>query len=184
MHADDATRAAEVRSRVLDDDRSGSPFMDGDRDALESWLEFYRTTLPLKVAGLTGAQLCQASIPPSRLTLLGIVRHLTFVERIWFTNVVAGQDVPPLYCVDDPDGDFNHLDPAAAMADLGRYDAELGVSREHAALVADLDAALPGKRHGEELNLRWVYVHLIEEYARHLGHADLVRECVDGVTGY
>lgn len=158
--------------------------MDGDRDALESWLEFYRTTLPLKVAGLTGAQLCQASIPPSRLTLLGIVRHLTFVERIWFTNVVAGQDVPPLYCVDGSDGDFNHLDPAAAMADLGRYDAELVSCRRHAAAVVDLDTALPGKRHGRDLNLRWVYLHMIEEYARHLGHADLIRECVDGVTGY
>jgi hypothetical protein len=169
---------------VIADERTGPPFLSADRESLESWLEFYRATLPIKIGGLTADQLCQASVPPSSLTLLGIVRHLTYVERVWLTNTVAGLDAPPLYCEDDPDGDFNGIDPATAFDDLARYDRELEISREHARACADLDAPLPGRRHGQEVNLRWVYVHLIEEYARHLGHADLVRECVDGVTGY
>ncbi len=177
-------RKDERRSPVVADDRTGPPFLAADRESLESWLEFYRATLPIKIGGLTADQLCLASVPPSSLTLLGIVRHLTFVERIWFTNTVAGLDVPPLYCEEDPDGDYNNAAPETAFEDLARYDAELEISRKHARACPDLDSPLPGLRHGQQLNLRWVYVHLIEEYARHLGHVDLVRECVDGSTGY
>jgi hypothetical protein len=169
---------------LLVDDRVGPPFLDQDRDALEAWLEFYRSTLPIKVGGLTAEQLCDRSVPPATLTLIGIVRHLTKVERYWFTNIVAGQDLPRLYCETDPDGDFNDFDPARAFGDLQRYADEVASARERAAAVADLDQPLPGLRSGEELNLRWVYLHMIEEYARHLGHADLVRQCVDGSTGY
>jgi Protein of unknown function (DUF664) len=164
------------------DDRAEVPFMAGERESLESWLEMYRRTLPLKVGGLTPEQLCTASVPPSNLTLLGLVRHLTKVEQYWFSTVVSGELVPLVY--GDRDGDFNEITPAHAMADLARYDQELVTSRSAAASVADLDRALPGTRHGQELNLRWVYVHMIEEYARHLGHADLLREAIDGVTGY
>ncbi len=171
-------------SPIVDDHRQGPTFLAGDRESLESWLEFYRATLPIKVGGLTAEQLCRAAVPPSPLTLLGIVRHLTYVERVWFTNTVAGIDAPPLYCEDDRDGDFNGIAPETAFDDLARFHDELEACRDHARAIADLDAPLPGLRHGQQLNLRWVYVHLIEEYARHLGHADLVRECVDGTTGY
>lgn len=172
------------RSPQIPDERDDPPFMAGDRDSLESWLELYRATLPIKVGGLTPSQLCQAAVPPSSLTLLGIVRHMTKVERYWFGNVVGGEDLPFLYCEQDPDGDFNDLAEDSALADLGRFEAELVASRHRAHAVIDLDAPLPGKRRGNDVNLRWVYVHMIEEYARHLGHADLIRECVDGVTGY
>jgi hypothetical protein len=144
----------------------------------------YRTTLPLKVGGLTPDQLCAASAPPSNLTLLGLVRHLTEVEQYWFGTVVSGQSLPAIYCEDDGDGDFTLIDPAHALDDLARYGNELVASRARAARVADLDAALPGTRRGQQVNLRWVYVHMIEEYARHLGHADLLREAIDGATGY
>jgi hypothetical protein len=174
----------EPRSRVVPDERGDPPFMAGDRESLESWLEQYRETVPIKVGGLTPEQLCHAAVPPSTLTLLGIVRHLTKVERYWFVNVVAGEDAPILYCVQDVDGDFNDVEPASALDDLGRFDAELVASRARAGAVTDLDAPLRGKRRGQQVNLRWVYVHMVEEYARHLGHADLIRECVDGVTGY
>jgi hypothetical protein len=158
--------------------------MAGERDSLESWLELYRDTLPIKVGGLTARQLCQVAVPPSSLTLAGIVRHMTKVERYWFGNVVAGEDLPALYCEQDEDGDFNDVSEDDALADLDRFDLELATSRTRARAVTDLDAPLPGRRRGQEVNLRWVYVHMVEEYARHLGHADLIRECVDGVTGY
>ncbi len=166
-----------------DDDRA-APFMARDRESLESWLEFYRSTLLLKLGGLTPDQLCLQAVPPSTLTLLGIVRHLTKVERYWFGNVVTGLDQPRLYCETEPDGDFTGGLPEHALADLDRLHAEVATARERASVVTDLDAALPGKRNGKDINLRWILVHMIEEYARHLGHADLLRECIDGRTGY
>lgn len=166
------------------DTRTDPPFMAGERESLESWLELYRTTLPLKIADLTPEQLSARSVPPSTLSLLGIVRHLTGVEQYWFTVVVGGKEVAPIYCEDDRDGDFNDSRPETTVADVARYDAELRTARERAAEVTNLSAALPGRRRGSEVNLRWVYVHMIEEYARHLGHADLLRESIDGVTGY
>jgi hypothetical protein len=166
------------------DARSGPPFLDGDRAALEAWLEFYRETLPIKVGGLTPEQLCHRSVPPSTLSLIGIVRHLTEVEMYWFGTVATGhQEVPP-YSANDPDGDFNDVTEETALADLERYRTEVAAARQRGSAIADLDQPLPGLRRGEQVNLRWIYLHMIEEYARHLGHADLVRECVDGVTGY
>ncbi|WP_427018815.1 DinB family protein [Pseudarthrobacter sp. P1] len=175
---------SEPTTPLLPDDRTDPPFLAGDRESLESWLELYRATLPIKVGGLTPGQLCTAAVPPSDLTLLGIIRHLSEVERYWFTNVVAGEDAPSLYGGDDPDGDFNDLDPSTPLADLDWFHAALATARAQAAAVADLDAPLPGRRHGQALNLRWVYTHMVEEYARHLGHADLLRESIDGSTGY
>lgn len=169
---------------MVEDARSEPPFLAGERESLESWLDFYRATLPLKVGGLTPQQLCTASVPPSTLTLIGIVRHLTDVERYWFRTVVEGEVVPTLYCEQDHDGDFNDVDPASALDDLERFPVEVMASRARASDVADLDRPLPGLRHGRPVNLRWVHVHMIEEYARHLGHADLIRESLDGATGY
>lgn len=175
---------SEPTTPELPDNRIDPPFLAGDRESLESWLELYRATLPIKVGGLAPGQLCLAAVPPSDLTLLGIVRHLSEVERYWFSTIVAGEAAPSLYGGDDPDGDFNNLDESMALTDLEQFHAEVAAARTIAATVADLDAPLPGRRHGNELNLRWVYVHMVEEYARHLGHADLLRECIDGTTGY
>lgn len=173
-----------ARTPELADTRTGPPFMAGERESLEAWLEFYRETLPLKVGGLTGEQLCRPAVPPSTMTLAGIVRHLCDVERYWFSNVVAGSDEQAHYKSADPDADFTEYSVETALADVAAYSQELVRVRAHAAGVGSLDEALPGLRHGQELNLRWVYTHMIEEYARHLGHADLLRECVDGSTGY
>jgi len=99
--------------------------------------------------------------------------------------VAAGGENSALYCTpESEDGDFDDADPAGAEADLAQFAATVAGSRAIAAGIADLDAPVAGKRRGHTLNLRWIYVHLIEEYARHLGHADLLREAVDGVTGY
>lgn len=175
---------AEDRTPELSDNRTGPPFMAAERESLEAWLEFYRETLPLKVGGLTAAQLCHAAVPPSTMTIAGIVRHLTDVERYWFSNVVAGTDEAARYRSEDPDADFTEYDESTALADVTAYSRELERVRTDAAGVSDLNAPLPGLRHGRQLNLRWIYTHMLEEYARHLGHADLLRECIDGSTGY
>ncbi|AKU19152.1 hypothetical protein VV02_20550 [Luteipulveratus mongoliensis] len=158
--------------------------MADERESLESWLELYRTTLPLKIAGLTAEQLCERPVSPSTLSLLGVTRHLTKVEHYWFTSVVAGIEAPALYCEHDPDGDFNNIGTEHALADVARFHEEVAGARDRARAVSDLSAPLLGRRRGQEVNLRWVYVHMIEEYARHLGHVDLLREAVDGTTGY
>lgn len=168
----------------VEDHRTPPPPLGSDRASLEAWLDFYRETVPLKVAGLTPRQMCTRSVPRSTLTLAGLVRHLTFVERYWFANVVAGEDLPLLHGEVDPDGDFNGASPDTALADLQAYLSELEESRRRCASVEDLDTPVAGQRRGQPVNLRWVLTHLIEEYARHLGHADLLREALDGRTGY
>ncbi|QHC22278.1 DinB family protein [Streptomyces sp. GS7] len=163
-------------------ERSSAPAAAGERDMLQGWLDFHRDTLLVKCAGLTPEQLARAGTPPSTLTLLGLVRHLTEVERWWFRRRFAGEPIGDLYCTeDDPDADFNDLDPAAAETDFAAFRTE----------VAACDAVAAGRgldetftaTDGRTLNLRWVYVHLIEEYARHNGHADLLRQGIDGATG-
>jgi len=175
----DPRRTPEVEGR-----RTSPGFLAADREALEGWLELYRQTLPRKVAGLSPDQLCRPTVEPSTLTLAGLVRHLTMVEQAWFANVAAGLDEPLLYKESGPDGDFDAVDPGTVWQELDRYERELERARKFAAGITDLDAPLPGRRHGRQVNLRWVYLHMIEEYARHLGHADLLRERLDGVTGY
>lgn len=155
-----------------------------DRSALEEWLEFYRDTLLRKVSGLTAQQLCLRSVPPSSMSLGGLVRHLTMVEQVWFANTAAGASEPLHYQGSGYGGDFERVDAATVLDELAFYRAEVDRMRGIAAGVDDLDTPLPGRRHGKQVNLRWIYLHLIEEYARHLGHADLLRERIDGVTGY
>ncbi len=176
---EDPRRAPEPAGR-----RTPPGKLDGDRAGLEGWLELYRQTLPRKVAGLSADQLCCPAIEPSSLTLAGLVRHLTMVEQAWFANTVAAREEPLLYKETGPDGDFDEVSPETVWGELERYEQELVRARGFAAEVSDLDVPLPGLRHGKQVNLRWVYLHMIEEYARHLGHADLLRERLDGVTGY
>jgi uncharacterized damage-inducible protein DinB len=152
---------------------------------LASWLEFHRATLLQKCAGLTDDQLRQAACPPSNLTLLGLVRHMAKVERIWFRRYVAGEQVDRLYGTpSNPDADFEELATADAAADLATFAAEVELARQAAAgrsLDDTFASAYPER--GPEMNVRWVYVHMIEEYARHNGHADLIRQAIDGTTG-
>jgi uncharacterized damage-inducible protein DinB len=165
-------------------ERVRAPLNSGEREMLDGWLEFHRTTLLRKCAGLTDEQLKQASCPPSNLTLLGLVRHMAEVERIWFRRRVAGEQVDPLYYREnDADRDFTEVATADAAADFAAYRAELEQVRRTVA-GRWLDETFPSRRFpGKEVSLRWVYLHMIEEYARHNGHADLLRERIDGATG-
>ncbi|SDY54939.1 Protein of unknown function [Micromonospora pattaloongensis] len=160
------------------------PTAAGERDMLEGWLDFHRQTLLAKCAGLTVEQLRTASVAPSTLTLLGLVRHMADVERWWFRKNFAGEPLDDLYATEaDPDADFNGVADADPGADFAVFDAEVAAARAaaHGRSLDETFRSLAGKR--RELNLRWVYTHMIEEYARHNGHADLLRERIDGVTG-
>jgi uncharacterized damage-inducible protein DinB len=152
---------------------------------LEAWLDYHRATLALKCDGLAAEQLRQRAVPPSSLSLLGLVRHMAEVERGWFRRTLAGEEAPLLYCSDsDPDGDFDHVDKADPEEASATWQAECDRAREIVAGVSSLDDV--GKRRlrdGSEVSLRWILVHMIEEYARHNGHADFLRERIDGTVG-
>ncbi|MEZ0068092.1 putative damage-inducible protein DinB [Streptacidiphilus sp. MAP12-20] len=148
---------------------------------LESWLDWHRETLAVKCAGLDAAQLRQRSTPPSTLSLLGLVRHMADVERFWFRNVLDGQDTPAYFWTEaSPDGDFDEVESADAEQSVALWQREMSLARELTTGRALNDT---GIRRGEQVSLRWIYVHMIEEYARHNGHADLLRERIDGTTG-
>jgi uncharacterized damage-inducible protein DinB len=166
-------------------DRIDPPFVNDERAMLDSWLEFHRATLLVKCAGLDAAGLRQRSVPPSSLSLLGLVRHMTEVERSWFRRTLIADDTPPLYYSDaNQDGDFDDVDEADVAADLEAFRIELDTCRSIAAQHPSLDVIAAGKRHDvHDVSLRWIYLHMIEEYARHNGHADLLRERIDGAVG-
>jgi uncharacterized damage-inducible protein DinB len=156
----------------------------GERPALEAWLDFHRATLLLKCAGLTADQLKERAVPPSRLSLLGLVRHMTEVERWWFRMHAASTDMPFPYDPDQTGQDFEALDGADAAANIEAYKQEIAHARA-AVAGKQLDDVVPSHSdHPERTrDIRWIYLHMIEEYARHNGHADLIRERIDGVTG-
>jgi uncharacterized damage-inducible protein DinB len=159
----------------------------GEREMLNGWLEHHRAILVWKCEGLTNEQLRQRSVPPSSLSLLGLIRHMTDVERGWFRRVLLGEDAPDLYSTpQDPDGDFNGADVADVAAAFAAFEAECAAAREAVAAAPDLDVLSKerSQRTGEQFSLRWIVTHMIEEYARHNGHADLLRERIDGTTGY
>jgi uncharacterized damage-inducible protein DinB len=167
-------------------DRPSGPNVAGEREAAEGLLEYHRATLLSKCAGLTGDQLATRAVPPSTMSLLGLVRHLTDVERVWFRRRVAGDQIDAVYWSDaSPDGDFDDIDPARVEADFAAYRAEVDAARVVLA-ARDYDDTFVS-RHGdgteETIDVRALVLHMIEEYARHNGHADLLRECIDGETG-
>ncbi len=163
--------------------RTNPPPAETQRVQLESFLEFHRQTLLGKCAGLTEAQLKRRSVQASALSLLGLVRHMSEVERGWFRRRVAGEDIGYIYARDDnPDADFNEVDAADPAACFDIYAAEVDSARA-AAAGRPLDGVFFHPRRRVDISLRWVYLHMIEEYARHNGHADLIRESIDGATG-
>jgi uncharacterized damage-inducible protein DinB len=156
-----------------------------EKTALEEWVDFHRATLLMKCEGLTAEQLKMRAVEPSTLSLLGLVRHMSEVERGWFRRTAAREDLEFQYSTDEnPEGDLNDLETANAAEDIAHYVAECQRSRE-AASGLSLDEVVPSRGHHPERtrNVRWIYLHMIEEYARHNGHADLLRERIDGVTG-
>ncbi|WP_049560066.1 DinB family protein [Nonomuraea sp. SBT364] len=164
--------------------RSDTPPTGGERVLLEAFLDHHRQTLALKCAGLTPDQLVLRSAEPSSMSLLGLLRHMAEVERSWFRRRFGRERLEFLYCdmENNPDGDFQDVDPADAEADYATYMREVELARQ-AAAGHDLDETFHHEHRQQEMSLRWVFLHLIEEYARHNGHADLLRERIDGATG-
>ncbi len=156
---------------------------------LEGALDHQRQTLMAKCAGLTADQLKSRSTEPSTMSLLGLVRHLAGVERWWFRRNFAGEQLDDLYCSEDnPDGEFDDVQTADAEADFATWAMEVELARRVAAGRSLEETFLRAPhvlidRPPAELSLRWVYINMIEEYARHNGHADLLRERIDGATG-
>jgi uncharacterized damage-inducible protein DinB len=170
--------------RVSAPERQDQIYTGDERAQLESWLTFYRETLLFKCDGLDLEQMKQRPIATSNLSLLGLLRHLTFVEQIWFEHLFAGVEVTPYYkSAPSSDDDFDNLDELGLEETLSNYDAAIATSRRCAEgrYLGELTAKPWRYR---EVDLRWIYLHMIEEYARHCGHADVVRELIDGETGY
>jgi uncharacterized damage-inducible protein DinB len=152
-----------------------------EREMLGDWLAWHRATLLRKCAGLDGEQLARRAVPPSNLSLLGLVRHMSDTERGWVRQLFRGEQVPDLYYrADAPDADLEEADPAGAEDDFERYRAEcLAVDAALEGIKLD-DTVMFGER---TTSVRWMWQHLVEEYARHNGHADLLREAIDGSAG-
>ncbi|MCX4969455.1 DinB family protein [Streptomyces sp. NBC_00654] len=177
-------------------ERAMPPLEADERVSLETWLDFYRATLAQKCDGLGEDQLREASSEPSPITLLGLVRHMAEVERNWFRRVLAQEDAPPIFPeepgaetgagaesgagITGDDGGFVLGEGATYGTALTVWQTEIRRARENCAARA-LDDTSPFM--GGRVTLRWIYTHMIGEYARHCGHADIVRERIDGRTG-
>jgi uncharacterized damage-inducible protein DinB len=165
------------------DGRIEPPLTGGERETLRAYLDWHRATLARKCAGLSADDLRRRSMPPSSLSLLGLVRHMAEVERSWFRRVIDGEDVPLVWSAD---GDFQVAYDAAG-ADraeaFAAWEGEMAHARRIEAAAPSLDVTGVDRGDGTAYSLRLVLLHLIQEYARHNGHADLLREGLDGVTG-
>ncbi|MGI9621286.1 MAG: DinB family protein [Acidimicrobiales bacterium] len=166
-------------------ERIDPPLHGPERESLIAWLQYHRATLELKCSGLSPDHLCAQAIPPSPLSLIGLVRHMAEVERAWFGRLLAESNMeatPPIYfSKSNPDGDFDDIEPAVVDQDMAIWLEECRRSDEIVApLGLDNSRTHPGRG---EISVRWVLTHMIEEYARHNGHADLLREVIDGSTG-
>ena len=181
--------AATVRAGVwvdpADDPRDTGTDVDDERSVLLEYLRVYRLTLEMKCADLDAAQLAMRSIPPSTMSLLGLIRHMADVERSWFRRVMAGEDAPALYWTEgEEDAEWTGAaaDPKLVERAWADWRDEVGYAERYVNGAPDL--GIRGTmRDGNTVSLREVLVHMIEEYARHCGHADLLRERIDGRVG-
>jgi uncharacterized damage-inducible protein DinB len=167
-----------------DDPRDTGAELVGERSVLTDYLRAYRLTLEMKCAGLDAGQLARRSVPPSTMSLLGLIRHIAETERAWFRMRMAGQDVPWLFRTDeDGDAAWNGAvpDPDVVAQAWQAWRGEVAFAERFVAETDDLGAR--AMRDGGTISLREVLVHMIEEYARHCGHADLLRERIDGRVG-
>jgi uncharacterized damage-inducible protein DinB len=159
----------------------------GEKATLREYLGNYRLTLDMKCSGLDAEQLARRSVPPSTLSLLGLIRHLAQVENHWFQRVLQGRtDSPRLFKRDDDkDADFSGAvgDPAVVDEAFRAWKAEIAAAEKWLEELNEGDLGKEVPYDGESVSVRDVLVHVIEEYARHAGHADLLRECIDGRTG-
>lgn len=163
-------------------ERPEPPVAGTEKEVLSGFLDFLRGTILCKLDGLSDEQLRRPH-EPSGLTLLGMIKHLTDVERSWFREVFLGEDLSQLWDADDP-GKYWRIEPDETTDEiLAIYNAEVNRARE---IVADADfdaVAAAARAKGPGMQLRWIVAHMIEETARHCGHADLIRESIDGQTG-
>jgi uncharacterized damage-inducible protein DinB len=164
----------------------GPPGVAGERETLTGFLRWQRETLELKCSGLSAGELARRAVEPSTMSLLGMIRHMAEVERGWFRRTLAGRDAPPLFYdrETNPDGDWDDAvaSPSLVSEAWAAWRDEVAFAERFAGEAPDLDVT-GRQRLGEVVSLRWVLVHMIEEYARHNGHADLLRERIDGRLG-
>ncbi len=164
-------------------ERVDPPLVGDERAMLRGFLDHHRATLAMKCAGLPDEELRRRSMPPSALSLLGLVRHMAEVERVWFRRVIGGEDLPLVW---SDDGDFQVAYDASASTReeaFAAWEAEVAHARRVEAAAGSLEVTGRHTRTGEAVSLRLVMLHLIHEYARHNGHADLLREGIDGTVG-
>jgi uncharacterized damage-inducible protein DinB len=164
-------------------ERIGPPLVGGERETLRAFLDYHRATLAMKCEGLTDEELRRHSMPPSTLSLLGLVRHMAEVERTWFRMVINGEDIPLVW---SDEGDYQRAfdaDGAAGSTAFAAWQAEVEHSRRIERAAESLDVVGHSARWGEDVSLRLVMLHVIHDYARHNGHADLLREGIDGTVG-
>lgn len=164
-------------------ERPDPPRIAGEREMLRVFLDFHRATLAMKCDGLSDEELRSQSMPPSTLSLLGLVRHMAEVERTWFRRVIGGEDIPLVW---SDHGDFQEAYDATESTRPEAFDAwraEVEWSRKIEAAAESLDVVGHQPRWDEDVSLRFVMLHMIHEYARHNGQADFLREGVDGTVG-
>jgi uncharacterized damage-inducible protein DinB len=171
-----------------DDPREALANPVGEKETLWNYLKHYRITLEMKCEGLDAEQLARRSVPPSTLSLLGLVRHLAHVEQSWFQRILQEQpDLPKLFgkSPENPDADFDDVvaDPAMVEDAWATWRREVQAADVWLAALPDDELGRTVPHGDDEIPVRDVLVHMIEEYARHVGHADLLRECVDGRVG-
>jgi uncharacterized damage-inducible protein DinB len=181
--------ASKVRADVWvdadDDPRDTGTDLNDERSVLTEYLRVYRLTMEMKCADLDAAQLARRSVPPSTMSLLGLIRHMADVERNWFRRVMAGEDAPPLYWTEgEEDAEWTGAIADPELVDKAWQDwrSEVGYAERYVNGAGDLGISA-AMRDGNTVSLREVLVHMIEEYARHCGHADLLRERIDGRVG-
>ncbi|MEV7320453.1 DinB family protein [Streptomyces sp. NPDC093970] len=168
---------------MITDERTGPPAFGSEREMLRAFLDYHRATLAMKCEGLTDEELRQRSMPPSTLSLLGLVRHMAEVERAWFRRVFEDREAPMVW---SDEIDFQAAYDASASTRqeaFTAWEAEVAVSRRIEREAGSLDRAGYQPRWEEEVSLRMVMIHVLLEYGRHNGHADFLREGVDGTVG-
>jgi uncharacterized damage-inducible protein DinB len=167
----------------VETERIGPPLVAGEREMLRAFLDFHRATLELKCAGLTDDQLRRRSSPPSTLSLLGLVRHLAEVERQWFRRVVNQEDLPLVWSETFDFQEAYDATGADASEAFAAWRREVEHARRIERAAESLDVTAHNARWGEDVSLRLVMLHMMHEYARHNGHADFLREAIDGTVG-
>ena len=168
---------------MTDDHRIGPPSFGSERETLRAFLDYQRATLAMKCEGLGDEELRQQSMPPSTLSLLGLVRHMAEVERAWFRRVFQDNDAPMVWS-DEIDFQAAYDASESTRAEgFAAWEAEVENSRRVEREAESLDQAGHQPRWGEDVSLRMVMVHVLLEYGRHNGHADFLREGIDGTVG-